>query len=92
MLTNSAGDQNKKNEMGEACCTNRGRRGAYWVLVERPEEKRPLGSGRLIWEDNIKMDLQEIGCVGMKWINVAQDMKKASACEFDNAVMSHRAP
>jgi hypothetical protein len=43
-----------------------GRRGAYWILVERREGERPLGSGGLIWEDNIKIDLQEMGWVGIK--------------------------
>jgi len=45
----------------------------YRVLVEKPEEKRPLGRPRHRWEDNIKMDLQEVGCGGMEWINLAQD-------------------
>ena len=40
-------------------------RGAYSVLVGKPEGKRPLGKPRCIWEDNIKMDLQEVGCGGM---------------------------
>jgi len=48
------------------------RRGAYWVLVEGPEGKRPIGSRRHEWEDNIKKDIQEMGWVGMKWINLAQ--------------------
>jgi len=41
------------------------RRGVYRVLVEKPEGKRPLGRRRSRWEDNIKMDLQKIGCGGM---------------------------
>ena len=49
------------------------RRGVYGVLVGKPEGKRPLGRPRLIWEDNIKMDLQEVGCGGMDWIELAQD-------------------
>ena len=48
-------------------------RDIYRVLVEKPEEKRPLGRPRHRWEDNIKMDLQEVGCGGMEWINLAQD-------------------
>jgi len=48
-------------------------RGLYRVLVGRPEGKRPLGRPRHRWEDNIKMDLQEVGCGGMNWIDVAQD-------------------
>jgi hypothetical protein len=41
------------------------RRGAYRVLVEKPEGKRPSGRTRQRWEDNIKMDIQEVGCGGM---------------------------
>ena len=41
------------------------RRGVYWVLVGKPEGKRPLGRPMRRWEDNIKMDLQEVGCGGM---------------------------
>ena len=49
------------------------RRGVYRVLVEEPECKRPMGSPRRTWEDNIKMDLQKVGCGGMDWIELAQD-------------------
>jgi hypothetical protein len=49
------------------------RRGVYRVLVEKPQEKRPLGRTRRRWEDNIKMDLQEVRCGGMDWIELAQD-------------------
>ena len=48
-------------------------RGVYRVLVGKPEGKRPLGRPRRRWEDNIKMDLQEVGCVCMDWIELAQD-------------------
>ena len=47
----------------------------YWGyrdLVGKPEGKRPLGKSRRRWEDNIKMDLQEVGCGGMDWIEVVQ--------------------
>ena len=44
----------------------------YRVLVGKPEGKRPLGRPRRRWEDNIKLDLQEVGC-GMDWIELAQD-------------------
>ena len=47
--------------------------GMYRVLVGKPEGKRPLGRPIRRWEDNIKMDLQEVGCWGMDWINLAQD-------------------
>jgi hypothetical protein len=48
-------------------------RGVYRVLVGKPEENRPLGRPRRRWEDVIKMDLQEVGCGGMDWIDLAQD-------------------
>ncbi|KAJ4452011.1 hypothetical protein ANN_03524 [Periplaneta americana] len=48
-------------------------RNAYRVLVGRPEGKRPLGRPRRRWEDNIKMDLREVGYDGRDWINLAQD-------------------
>jgi hypothetical protein len=48
-------------------------RGAYRVLVGRPEGKRPLGRRRRRWKDNIKMDLGEIGIDGANWIQLAQD-------------------
>jgi hypothetical protein len=48
-------------------------RGVYRVLVVKPEGKRPLGRPRRRWEDNIKADLQEVGCGGMDWIEVTND-------------------
>jgi hypothetical protein len=45
-------------------------RGMYRVLVGKPERKRPLGRPRYRWEDNNKMDLQEVGCGGMDWIGL----------------------
>jgi hypothetical protein len=47
-------------------------RGAYRVLVGKPEEKRPLQRARLRWEDNINVDLQEVGW-GVEWICLAWD-------------------
>ena len=55
------------------------RRGVYRVLVGKPEVKRPLGRLRHRWEDNIKMDLQEVGCGGMDWIVLAQDSDRWQA-------------
>ena len=49
------------------------RRSIYRVLVEIPEGKRPFGRPRYRWEDNIKMDLQELGCGDMDWFKLAQD-------------------
>jgi hypothetical protein len=48
-------------------------RGVYRVLVGKPEGKRPLGRRRCRWEDNIRMDLQDVECGGMEWIGLAQD-------------------
>ena len=50
-------------------------RGVYNVLVGKPEGKRPLGRPRRRWEDNIKMDLQEVGR-GRDWMELAQDMDR----------------
>ena len=47
--------------------------GVYRALVRKPEGKRPLGRPRHRWEDNIRMDLQEVGCGYMDWIGRAQD-------------------
>ena len=60
----------------------------YRVLVGKPEGERPLGRPRRRWEDNIKMDLQEVGCGG--WIELAQDRDRWRA--LVNAVMNLRAP
>jgi len=48
-------------------------RGVYRVLVGKPEGKRPLGRSRRRWVDNIRMDLQEVECGHMDWIELAQD-------------------
>ena len=48
-------------------------RGVYRVLVEKPERKRPLGRHSSRWEDNIKMDFQEVECRGVDWIELALD-------------------
>jgi hypothetical protein len=51
----------------------RARRDLHRVFVGKPEAKRQLGITRRGWEDNIKMDLQEVGCGGIDWIELAQD-------------------
>ena len=48
-------------------------RGVYRVLMGKPEGRRPLGRPRGRWVDNIRMDLQEVGCGYMDWIGLAQD-------------------
>jgi hypothetical protein len=65
-------------------------RGAYRVLVGRPEGKRPLGRPRHRWEGNINMDLREIGIDGANWIRLAQDRVQWRA--FVNTVMNLRVP
>jgi hypothetical protein len=64
------------------------RRGAYRVLVGKPEGKRPLGRPRRRWEDNITMDLQEVECGGTDWIDLAQDGNRWLA--LMNVVMNLR--
>jgi hypothetical protein len=65
-------------------------RGVYRVLVGKPEGKRPLGRPRRRWEDNIRMDLQEVGCGWVDWIGLAQgrDMWQALV----SAMMNLRVP
>jgi len=52
------------------------RRGVYRILLGKPEGKRPLGRHWRRWEDNIKIDLQEVGCGCMDWIDLSQDMDR----------------
>ena len=65
------------------------RRGAYKILVGKPEGKRPLGRPKRRWEDDIKMDLQDVGW-GMNWIDQAQDRDRWQAVV--NGAMNHRVP
>jgi hypothetical protein len=62
--------------MGGACSTYGEGIGVYRVQVGKPEGKRPLGRPRRRWEDNIRMDLQEVGCGCEDWIGLAQDMDR----------------
>jgi hypothetical protein len=61
-------------------------RGIYRVLVEKREGERPLGRPRRSWEDNIIVDLQEVGCRGMDWIELDKDRDSWQA--LVNAVMN----
>jgi hypothetical protein len=66
------------------------KRNAYRILVGKPEGKRPLGRPRRRWEDNIRMDLRDIGWGGMDWIDLAQDRDQWRA--LVNTVMNLRVP
>jgi len=66
------------------------RRGVYRLLVGKPGENSPPGRPRRRWEDNNKMDLQEVGCGGMDWIELTHD--KDSWRPLVNAVVNLRVP
>jgi hypothetical protein len=76
--------------MGGACSTYGEDERCIKVFVGRPEGKRPLGISRCRWEDNIKMDIQKIGCGCMDWIELPQDRDRFRA--LVNAVMNLRVP
>jgi len=65
-------------------------RGVYRFLVGKPQEKRPLGRSRRRWVDNIRMDLQEVGCGYMDWIGLDQD--RDGWWTLVSAVMNLRVP
>jgi hypothetical protein len=65
-------------------------RGVHRVLVGKSEGKRPLGRPRLRWKDNIKLNLQEVGCGGMDWVELAKDRDRWQA--LVNAIMNLRVP
>ena len=67
-----------------------GEKGVYRVLVGKPEERRPLGRPRPRWVDNIRMDLQEVGCGYMDWNRLAQDRDRWRT--LVSAVMNLRVP
>jgi len=66
------------------------KRSVYRVLVGKPEGRRPLGRPRCRWVDNIRVDLQEVGCGYMDWIGLAQD--RDSWWKLVSAVMNLRVP
>ena len=80
------GDQIEKNEWAGhgACLGERG--GVYRVLMGKPERKRPLRRPRRRWEDNIEMDLQEVGWWVMDWVSLVQDSDRERA--LVNTVMN----
>ena len=65
-------------------------RGVYRVLVEKPEGRKPLERTRRRWVDNIRMDLQEVGCGYMDWIGLAQDRDRWRT--LVSALMNLRVP
>jgi hypothetical protein len=76
--------------VGGTCSTHGEGRGVYRVLVGKPEGKRPLGRPRRRWEDNIKMDLREIGIDWANWIRLDQDRVQWLA--FVNTIMNLQVP
>ena len=76
--------------MGWACGAYYVRRGVYRVLLGKPEGRRPLGRPRRRWVDNIRIDLQEVGCGYMDWIGLAQDRDRWRT--LVNAAMNLRVP
>jgi len=75
--------------MGGACGAYGEGRGVHTVLVGKPQGTRPLGRPRCRWEDNIKMDLREVGGGG-DWMELAQDRDRWRA--LVNTVMNFRVP
>jgi hypothetical protein len=79
-----------QDEMGTGCSTNGEKMNAHRILVGNSEAKRPLGRPRHRWEDNIRMDLREIGWGGMDWSDLAQDRDQWRI--LVNTVMNLRFP
>jgi hypothetical protein len=84
------GDEIEKNEVVGQVSPLVEATGVYRFLVWNPERKRPLGRPRRRWVDNIKLDLQKVGCGGMDWIELAQGRDRWRA--LVNAVMNLRVP
>ena len=75
--------------MGRACSHNKGR-SAFKILTGKPTGKRPLGRTRRRWEENIRMDLEEIGINARNWVDSAQDRNYWRA--LVNAELNLRVP
>jgi hypothetical protein len=76
--------------MDRACSTNGEERNVYRILMGKPEEKSFLRRPRSRWEDNIKIDLREMGWSGMGWIYLAQDRDQWK--DLVSTVMNFRVP
>jgi hypothetical protein len=76
--------------MGGACSVHGERRGLYKFMMGKPEGEPPLRSHRRRWEDNKKMDLQEVECGSVDWIDLAPDRERWRA--IVHAVMNLRVP
>jgi hypothetical protein len=84
------GEQIEKNEMSGTCNTYGKRRGVYRGFLGKPEVQKPVGRPRRRWEDNIKVDLQEVECGGMDWVDLSQNRDGWRA--LVKAVMNLRVP
>jgi hypothetical protein len=84
------GGKIEKNEMGGHVALRGEGRGVHRVLVGKPEGKTPLGRPRRRWEDNIKMDLQEVGGGCGNWMELAQNRDRLRA--LVSTVMNLRVP
>jgi len=76
--------------MGESCSAYGEGRGVYRVLMGKTEGRRPMGRPRRRWEDNIETNLQEMGCGGTDWIDLAQDRDRWRA--LVSALMNLQVP
>jgi hypothetical protein len=79
-----------EDEVGRACSTHGGKRNACGILVAQPEGKRSLGRPRRRWEDNIKLNVRELGWGSMDWINLNRDRDQWRA--LVNTEMNLRVP
>jgi len=82
--------KSRRMRWAEHVARMREERGAYTFLVGKPEGKRPLGRPRRRWVDNIRMDIQDVGCGYVDWIGLAQDRDRWRT--LVSAVMNLRVP